>query len=89
MRVLLSAAAAVVASLALGPVHSGIVLAAGSDILGGPLVIPRYLPRHRASSRRLRTSSRPAAVTANGPAFLAAAEAKRARKAARRVELAA
>jgi hypothetical protein len=80
MRFALSALAAVAASLALGPVHSGVALAYAGD-----LVVPRYLPR----PPRARTSSRPAAVTANGPAFLAAAKAKRARKAARRAELAA
>ena len=82
MRVLLSAVAAVTASLALGPALSGYALAYAGD-----LVVPRHLPRSKPISRR--TSSRPAAFTANASEALEAAGAKRRRKNARRLELAA
>jgi hypothetical protein len=90
MRVLISAVGYALASLALGPVNSGIVLAMGSH-MGESLVMPRVLSeprrrRHPADMRRPRHAAAPGAHT---EALLLAAADKRARKNARRLELAA
>ena len=84
MRFALSALAAVAASLALGPVASGIVLAHSDG-----MVVPRFMPASRRTRAAWRRPAYQTPTVDRSAEFLAAAEAKRARKAARRLELAA